>query len=337
MARNKYRNHNQFFISDLRVLVYVIGYGCYGESTVLLIMNGDDVYYSVVIDSYQYQPHKGSPFINKAVDILLQKRVSHLDILCWTHPHDDHSRGITTILKKFCDEDTIVLYPMYLEDNIADIVKLNQVSKHAVESILDINKSGKVKACPVGVIEAQYNNVDEFEIINTFDEEDVREVRINVLTPISHMLTTYVNDKKCDDPNELSITLTLDVDGYVFYFGGDTTNDHIDASNRKIIGRCRFIKIPHHASYTADHLPGLLNTDSIDAVCTSVFEWGKSHNPNKDVIQKYQKFFTNIYTTNKSLTKEKHGIIMYEYDFSTGFPSCDVHIEGNVGKLEIVK
>ena len=59
MAKNEYRQGNKFYISDLRVLVYVIGYGCYGESTVILIMNGDEVYYSIVIDSYQYKPYEG--------------------------------------------------------------------------------------------------------------------------------------------------------------------------------------------------------------------------------------------------------------------------------------
>lgn len=70
MTRNEHRFHDKFYISDLKVLVYVIGYQCYGESTVLLIMNGDEVYYSIVIDSYHYKPYNGSPFINKAVDIL---------------------------------------------------------------------------------------------------------------------------------------------------------------------------------------------------------------------------------------------------------------------------
>ena len=120
MTRNEHRYHNNFYISDLRVLVYVIGYQCYGESTVLLIMNGDEVYYSIVIDSYHYKPYNGSPFINKAVDILRKHHVEHLDILCWTHPHDDHSRGITTILKKFCHEETSLLFPGYIENNASD-------------------------------------------------------------------------------------------------------------------------------------------------------------------------------------------------------------------------
>lgn len=337
MAKNEYRQGNKFYISDLRVLVYVIGYGCYGESTVILIMNGDEVYYSIVIDSYQYKPYEGSPYINKAVDILRKMHVKHLDVLCWTHPHDDHSRGITTILKKFCDEETIVLYPMYIEDNEADIVNMKLVSKKTVEKILEINRSGEVSACPIGVIKEKFNNVDRFKIINTYDDTDKREVSIDVITPISKLLTTYVNSDKCDDPNELSITLILDIDGYGFYFGGDTTNDHIDLSNHEMIEKCRFIKIPHHASYTADHLPDYLKKENVDAVCTSVFYWGRSKNPNPQVIKQYQTFFKDIYTTNKSLKKEKHGVLLYEYDFSGGYPACDIHIDGNVGKLELVK
>ena len=337
MTKNEHRYHNKFYISDLKVLVYVIGYQCYGESTVLLIMNGDEVYYSIVIDSYHYKPYNGSPLINKAVDILRKHHVEHLDILCWTHPHDDHSRGITTILKKFCHEETYLLFPSYIENNAADIVEMKNVSKDVVNKILEVNKSRKVKACPINVIEERYNNVDEFKIVNTFDEVDEKKVRIDVITPISNMLTSYVNSDKCDDPNELSITLIVDINDFGFYFGGDTTNDHIDASNKDFIEKCRFIKIPHHASPTADHLPDYLKKERVDAVCTSVFTWGRSHNPNPNVVKSYQTFFDDIYTTNKKLKKEGYGVILYEYDFSSGYPTREVHIEGNVGKMEKIK
>lgn len=337
MAKNEYRVNDKFFVSELKVLVYVIGYQCYGESNIVLIMNRDEVIYSIVIDSFHYKPYDGSPFINKAVDILRQHHVSHLDVLCWTHPHDDHSKGITTIIKKFCDEDTYVLYPNYIESNTSDIVKLKNVSKTTVEKILEVNKEGKICACPIGVIKERHNNVDDFKIVGLYDDEDVRKVSIDVITPISNMLTRYVNSDKCDDPNELSITLVINIDNFGFYFGGDTTNAHIDASNKEMISRCRFIKIPHHASTTADHLPKYLNKDNLSAVCTSVFEWGRSHNPNKKVIWNYQKFFKDIYSTNKHLKKEGHGVLLYEYDFSKGYPVCDIHPDGNVGKLNLIK
>lgn len=337
MAKNKHRYNDQFFISDLRVLVYVVGYECYGESTILLIMNGDEVYYSIVIDSYHYKPYKGSPFVNKTVDILRNHRVEHLDLLCWTHPHDDHSKGISTILKKFCDEDTYVLFPSYIENNAADIVEMKQVSKDAVNKILEVNRKKEVKAFPVGVIEERFNNVDEFEIVNTFDDTDVKRVSIDAITPISNMLTQYVNSSKCSNPNELSITLVVDINDFGFYFGGDTTNEHIDAASKKFLGKCRFVKIPHHGSLTANHLTNYLDTERINAVCTSVFTWGRSHNPDAKVIKSYQAFFNEIYSTNKNLKKNGYGVIEYVYDFSCGYPTKQVHIDGNVGKMERVK
>lgn len=337
MAKNKYRQDDKFYMSDLRILIYVIGYARYGESTVLLFLNGDICYYSVVIDSYHYRHDKRGPFINKAKDILFNHHVEHLDILCWTHPHDDHSKGITTILDKFCDEETDVLYPIYIENNEADIVRLKQVSSQVVHIVLADNRAGKYRANPIGVVKERYDNIDEFEIVNPYDIEEKRTVNIDVITPISSKLTSYVNDKECADPNELSITLYVDIDGYGFYFGGDTTNEHIDASNKKRMRKSRFVKIPHHSSDTANHLLNYLPVDNLDAVCTTVFKWGKSKLPKPAVVKSYQKYFPNIYSTNKDFHQKGYGIIEYEYNFNTGSPICRVHQMGNVGKLEMVK
>ena len=192
------------------------------------------------------------------------------------------------------------------------------------------------KANPIGVVKEKYNNIDEFDVVNTYDEEDVRSVIIDAITPISSKLTSYVNSTKCSDPNELSISLIIDVDGYGFYFGGDTTNEHIDASNKRKMGRCRFVKIPHHSSDTANHLLNYLPVDDLDAVCTTVFKWGRSKLPNKEVVKEYQKYFSNIYSTNKEQHQKGYGIIEYEYDFNAGSPICSVRQTGNVGMLDLI-
>lgn len=337
MAINRYRIEDRFYISDLRVLIYVIGYARYGESTVLLIMNGDTCYYAAVIDSFHYRKKRKGPYINKAEDILVAHHVKRLDLLCWTHPHDDHSKGITTLLKKFCDEETNVLYPMYIDANEADIVKLKHVSLETVHKVLSDNREERYRANPIGVVTRRYVNVDDFDVVNPYDEEDVRHISIDAMTPISSKLTKYVNENKCSDPNELSITLFLNIDGYGFYFGGDTTNEHIDASNEKRMRMSRFVKIPHHSSSTAIHLLNYLPVDNLDAVCTTVFTWGKSKLPNPDVVKAYQRYFPNIYSTNKDFHQEGNGIIEYEYNFATGSPTCAVHQTGNVGKLDIIR
>ena len=59
MGRNKYRNKDDSFdVSNFHVKIIVIGYGCYGESTLVFLMNGDVVFYSMVIDSYHYKNDK---------------------------------------------------------------------------------------------------------------------------------------------------------------------------------------------------------------------------------------------------------------------------------------
>ena len=146
MANNSYRNGDRFYISNLRVLIYVIGYARYGESIVLLIMNGDTCYFAAVIDSYHYRKGGKGPFINKAADILMKHHVKRLDLLCWSHPHDDHSKGITTLLRKFCDEETNVLFPMYISANEADNVRLKHVSKDTVHKVLSDNRDRKYMA-----------------------------------------------------------------------------------------------------------------------------------------------------------------------------------------------
>lgn len=336
MAKNKYRKDDIFYISDFRILIYVIGYARYGESTVFLIMNGNTCYYAAVIDSFQYRVNKKSPFINKAVDILVEHHAERLDLLCWTHPHEDHSKGLTSILSKFCDEETDVLYPIYLENNEADIIKLKHVSREVVKKVLDDNRAGKYNANPIGVVNEKYDNVDEFDIVNPYDTEDVRSVKIDVITPISSKLTSYVNQQLCSDPNELSITMIVDIDGYGFYFGGDTTNEHINASNKKRMRKCRFVKIPHHSSDTAVHLLNYLPVDNLDAVCTTVFRWGRSKLPKLGVIKEYQRYFQHIYSTNKDLHPKGYGIIEYEYSFNAGRPRCIIHQTGNVGELDMV-
>lgn len=336
MAKNRYRQDDKFYISDFRILIYVIGYARYGESTVFLMMDGDNCCYAAVIDCFQFKRDKRGPFINKAADILEKHHVKRLDMLCWTHPHDDHSKGLTTILSKYCDNETDVLYPMYIQDNEVDIVKLQHVSRETVKKVLSDNRAGMYRANPIGVVKEKFNSIDEFEVVNTYDEDDVRNVRIDAITPISSKLTSYVNSAKCSDPNELSISLIIDIDGYGFYFGGDTTNEHIDASNKRKMGRCRFVKIPHHSSDTANHLLNYLPVDELDAVCTTVFKWGRSKLPKAEVVKEYQKYFSNIYSTNKEQRQKGYGIIEYEYDFNAGSPLCSVHQSGNVGRLDLI-
>ena len=334
MARNKYRNpDDSFYVSNFHIKIIVVGYGCFGESTLALMMDGDVVFYSIVIDSYHYKNDKikDGPYINKTIDILKEYHVERLDVLCWTHPHEDHSKGIPKLIKQFCDGDTKVMFPMYLQNNQTDIIKYGTISKLNIDFILEKNRENTIRANPIGVADKGEKNVDEFNIRDYYNSEITANVRIDALTPISSVLTEYVNESLCRDPNELSISFMIEVNGYGMYFGGDTNNKHINLSKMLKVARCRFVKIPHHASLTAvdltNHLP-----HELDAVCTTVFMWGKTKLPNPIVVDRYRKFNAEIYSTNKDMrVQNQYGIIEYDGDFSQGLPMFTPSTSGNGG------
>ena len=336
MGKNSYRSSTDSFdVTRFNVKGIVIGYGLYGESTLILLMDDDTVFYSIVIDSYHYKNEKikDGPFINKTIDLLIKYEVKRLDVLCWTHPHDDHSKGISRLIKNYCDSDTKILYPMYLQDNEKDIAKYGNASKQNLESILRVNREHKGLATPVGVADNGDNNVDEFNVIDLYSNDIVATVKIDALTPISSMLTEYVNNGLTNDPNELSISLVVDINGYGLYFGGDTTNKHINHSKKLVLRRCRFVKIPHHSSKTAKDLVNYL-PQTLDGACTTVFRWGKSKLPEKDVVAKYKPFGTEVYSTNKDLKENvPYGIIEYDYDFTGGIPTAETQIMGSSGVI----
>lgn len=334
MARNRYRNPDDSFdVYNFHIKIFVIGYGCYGESTLILMMDGDVVFYSMIVDSYHYKNNKikDGPFINKAIDLLRDYHVERIDVLCWTHPHEDHSKGIPTIIKKFCDGDTKVMYPIYLQNNQADIVMYGTTSKQNIDYILEKNKEHKIRATPIGVADKGENNIDEFNLRDYYSSDITASIRIDALTPISSVLTEFVNTTMCSDPNELSISLVVEVNGYGMYFGGDTKSKHINLSKTLKVSRCRFVKIPHHTSPTAADLTNYLPHE-LDALCTTVFKWGKTKLPDQNMIDRYRNFNVDIYSTNKDLGScHQYGIIEYDGDFSQGIPMFTSSCSGNGG------
>lgn len=334
MAKNKYRNSDDSFdVSNFNVKIVVIGYGCYGESSIVLLRDGDTVFYSLAIDSFHYLEGRNvlMPFINKTADVLKDYHVERLDVLCWTHPHDDHSKGFPRLICKYCDGESKVVFPMYLQRNSSDIVRYGVVSKCNLRFILEKNKKHESLATPIGVSDNADQNIDEFRLNDLYSSDTTARIRIDAITPISSRLTEFVNGSFCSDPNELSVSLVIDINGYGLYFGGDTKNNHIERAKRSLINHCRFVKIPHHASPTANKLTKFLPPE-LDAVCTTAFKWGGASLPDDNVIDNYRKFNADIYSTNKDLgNKFPFGIVEYDYDFSGGIPVVTPSCSGNGG------
>ena len=97
--------------------------------------------------------------------------------------------------------------------------------------------------------------------------------------------------------------------------------------------RCRFVKIPHHASKTAKDLVNYLPA-TLDGVCTTVFKRGNANLPNNDVVALYRSYGVDIYSTNKQRRVDvAYGIIEYDCDFSTGLPEVEAKGDGVSGVI----
>ena len=220
---------------------------------------------------------------------------------------------------------------MYIQRNSADIVKYGVVSTRNLRLILEKNKNHESLAVPIGVADNCDQNIDEFWIKDLYSTDTTAKIRIDAITPISSRLTEFVNGSFCSDPNELSVSVVVNINGYGLYLGGDTKNNHIERAKHRLMKCCRFVKIPHHASPSASNLTKYLPSE-LDAVCTTVFKWGRSSLPDDNVIKNYKRFNTDIYSTNADLdSKHPFGIVEYDYDFSGGLPMVTPSCTGSGG------
>lgn len=325
MAGNPKRIDDSFTILGLKVIISVIGYENIGESIVVFLQDGDTIIYTMVIDSYLVK-RKNQPILNKTIDLLRQNHVERIDTLCWTHPHRDHSRGMLKLISDYCDSETLFIFPAYLTGPSLDNINLKNDELQMIQSILTANRDKSLKANQVAVVTSKYTTVDEFKLTNYYGDIILNNIRIVAVTPDSSELLKQVGIPVKRNPNDLSVSLVLLVDSYGFLFGADTTNKHIDTCNKELLKKCRFVKIPHHASPTANHLVSHLPSN-LDAACTTLYNMGNAHLPDDNVIRQYKAMGTDVYVTGNK-NRQKSGILYrimtYIYDFSGSWPKISL-------------
>lgn len=325
MAGNPKRIDDTFPIRGLKVKISVIGYGNIGESIVVFLLDGDEIFYAMVIDSYLVK-RKNHPILNKTIDLLRQNHIERLDVLCWSHPHRDHSRGMSKLINDFCDSDTLFIFPPFVTGENSDNIDLKNDEMQMVKAILAANRAKSLKANQVSLVSGKYAPVDEFVLKSYFGDNKLNKIKVFAITPDSSELLKQVGIPVKRNPNDLSVSLIIQVDSYGFLFGADTTNKHIDTCNKVFLKRCRFVKIPHHASLTANHLVSYLPSN-LDAACTTLYNVGNSHLPDDDVIRQYKSMGADVYVTGikgRKKTGLPYRIMSYTYDFSGPWPQIDV-------------
>lgn len=318
---------NNFAIDDylsLRLHVYVIGYSDQGESIVVLFTDKmDNVYYTIVIDSY------AKADLNKTVEILQYHKISHIDLLCWSHPDKDHTIGIDKLISEFCNDESFILVPFGLEGNDNDFVNYNRDDKEIITRIFNLNSSRHKAFKVVGCNEDGFSQVTGFNFSQLL--EDPLPVRIFALSP--HM--EYIQDAKLRrqkgmntnhiHKNDYSISLCLKIaDDYYFHYCSDIENRTINHIYPDFFSKATFVKIPHHSSKGSDKLLQLLpNKDLIS--CTTIY--AANNLPNDEILAQYKKRSKTLHSTGASRINSDFGMIEYNFDLFDKH-SVDVKLYG---------
>lgn len=310
-----------FCNKNFYVDTYTIGYKNQGESIVILLFVDDKCIFSCVVDSY----------LTKDFDIvkrvLSDNKIEALNIICWTHPHDDHSVGMENLIQTYSNEHTEVWIP---ENVMTEGHKVSATSKKLFE---ELKKEITAKSSTYRVCSAsdKKDMLYRHAIGSVVKDQDLYEIEMCTLAPSSQsMIEETLIDSYVE--NEESIVFYLMVGNAYFIFTGDANSDSLSSIPREELPEhVHFVKIPHHGSYTSQAMLNLLTT-SCDISSSTVYRVGKSHLPENDILKNYLTKSRTVLCTGKSkdLDECDYGIvhcrtdiIKQEYQYEVEGNACE--------------
>lgn len=312
------RNRIVPLLNSLKISVYLIGYERLGESIVFVLENDFGIFYSGVVDSFKREDN------NKTIEILDRLGVNTLDLLVWTHPHEDHTLGMCELIDRYTTEDTRIVYPSNVYNVNQNIESIRETSEK-IEQILTSQKRKKpilrgingyspIYKCQIG---NQINKSFEFQVI--------------ALSPVSEIIEKRIFNGKVNTPNDYSISLLISLGGINFFLGGDIQDTTINRIEEMYLpNKIDYVKIPHHASkHSTKLLDWFDKLDKSSISCTT--EYRSSNLPSMNVIAKYKNFFREIYTTNiNPQNPVGFGVIKTVYDVINNSFSTNIYGDGGV-------
>lgn len=311
---------NIFIRKGLTLETYLIGYKNAGESIIFIVYADDNIKYSGVIDCYEY----GS--LNKTIEILEDKGVETLDFICWTHPDEDHSIGIDTLIDMYAGEGTKV----YLPENIdGQEYGYHERIRNTFDKINETITSRKRKKYSV------YSVSDSKTLVSmnfTYGTKGSYKFRISSIAPNSNMLRRNEFNETFRK-NDYSIGLLLNIGEFNLLFSGDIENRTIDRMEEYYLPSfIDYIKVPHHGSESSDRLLGYLDyNNKCEVACTTVFRNHKL--PKQNIINKYKNYVRSFYSTGKLSSDDidDYGVINVRCDILN--KDMVTTLEGNSEKV----
>ncbi len=298
-------------ISNIFVSIYTVGYSEQGESLVIILKEclqneAWKILHTTVIDCYE------SKSSNKTIEILDQNSISTIDLLCWSHPHTDHSEGMIDIFNKYCTKNTDIILPhgilgsCPLEIDISESEKLllSTLQKSNTHKNYNINSVSVIKEFPQIVTRNFYS--EQFTNLQL-------ELNIKAVSPQASIVDRNLLKDSITNKNIFSIALVYEIGELRFLFSSDIENQSLRLVGKEILENIYFLKTPHHTSISSDILLDIINPSSkIPIACTTVN--AKNDLPNDELVEKYKQQTDFFFSTGlKKDNDNDYGIVELQF------------------------
>lgn len=318
--RDKRRNIFDEF-HDIYIDVFLCGYEEEGESNVFILYTIKPKYkilYSLVIDCYD----DGSINITKKILDKLSEKLGKkikLDMVIWTHPHDDHTKGLKLIIENYCNKNTKIIAANIANSNI----EFSETSQGLIKYLTTINYHLKNR-WNISTTEKLGDLLQSIQFTGKVDL--IKELEIKCIAPCPDIISQEITE---DVLNHLCIGVVIEVksdEGSLnFMFAADMEEKTIrevisEQEAEGIPSQYDYIKIPHHGGLSGELITGLLDSENkSDIAASTIFSKtmkdGVSYNPNEEVLKRFREYVNEVdVTTNIFEGKRGAGVIQIKYD-----------------------
>lgn len=315
----------------LRIDIYTIGYVPEGESVVFIIYSDSDALYIGVIDSYEKNN------FNYTKELLDSLGIAKINMLCWSHPDSDHSKGFDKLFG-FLDSSSVFVIPSNVIEYRDKIKKQFYEIWEFIDNEQLSPKAQKAKGyipikCPIQYVAAN-TYICNLPCLNFVKGISKYEFSIRSFLPISQ--NTYwgeFNDKNIEE-NGFSVGLLLQLGEFCAIFASDCNDKYIKKIDQLYFSDyCDFLKIPHHGSKTStkiiDCFSAAINRGYNITAASVTKKTVKL--PDNDAIRLYTKVCDNILYTDAIPNGYSYGISLISVDVIDDEFIYTYNFKGNAG------
>lgn len=267
----------------------LIGYKSKGESIAFFLKCDGTTVFAGLVDCYS----EGARNISR--ELLNDSGKDHFDFICWTHHHEDHSKGMADILKDHLNQACNFYLPHYkncsegiCSDAVAvyDVLRDYRRRSDIGAKIVRISSSRQLYSdkiagnCPKELFDFEISSfmIDDSLLFN----KELREVTIN--------------------PNLYSIGLIIKIHEKHYILAADQLDECFESPEYADLMPLDpfLVKIPHHASPSSANFVDLINFSSRESKFFALSTAHRQNNlPNEYVLKKYfEKLNAKVYVTN---------------------------------------